>query len=1787
MIQDQYTDTFTHVDNVRLAPRMSARRLLIARGIRHLALGLVFALVLTTLEAALWLANPGGLFGATSLTRTLAAFLLLPARLPVLWLVPLGEIALGSWLAWRLAQPLALLAYLKALAREQEVYRARYTPLQSWSYPYDAPISYAVDDPAPTRPRQQRMLTPLTLIETLLTSNPTHLLLLGASGAGKTLFVHEYLSALAQRRRQLAFSRASIPLYVPLNYYALLLQASDLPDDADFSLLAFLDACDQPGLVHAYPYLKRLFRQGRLLFICDGLDEVPAMYRPALERELIQLLRQTRNSLLLTCTPELYEQSNELARAVGENLVPRATLPPLAETHARSMVERFIAELDTSFHPNLPTAGQVMSAFEQTRLRLICTTPFYLFALLACIDTLSINEVRQLDTRGRLLRAFLLKRLDATGQSSVADLTVSDDLLFLRELACVVRGKGDSDLLNLPIESIQALNLSEASVNNERGLQQTLVAWARGQQVYFPFAENTVSSLAEALPRDQAGALLQRTYRAGLIDIDGQGVLSFRHSLIVSALLAEYLAGFLGSTHLRLDEIEMLPDDLVLWSEPLALWAGLLPTPLDASEALAVYARQHRGQRIRALVSSLICLGVAQTPPDVDLQEPLQVPPTLDLALREILGDQRALTELARLFEDCAAQGTPELYQALFPLLLIEDSEIFIQCLDPLAISELFFQRLVAIIDDSQQDLLVKRLVRALSCWGKAIVARTAWLCSARSGNSGRLRTAAINILGGTQAREAVEPLMDCLYDSEVYIVKRASNALLRLGADLSLPRLLQELELRAGSSSQRPRHELILPILERFLNEANPARQLRPEQFEQINEALMALMNTQANLADLEKARELLVSQGRLAEERDSGKIALRMLVQNLSTHDDTVARSMTGALKEVGQAATPSLLEQLEEQSSEAERVRILEVLASLRDKRALPALLRLLADSSPAVQHTLAATLGLYAPACIPGLIEVILRHSNELVAGRAEQILGDLGLVVVEPVLRALTPLVEGRTLLLVSVLARVGDQRIVPALVALLRAAQEDVALTLGIIQALGQLADERAIRPLMGLLASTNPLLYEGAINALSNLGELACAELLLGLDTSEKTLLVTRIERTLLGIQPFPGELLLRAVDESNADQVGYIEEVFLMGGIDAAQVLAGHLFHAQPGIRAWVRHVMEHVDGRYAVPALLEILHQPDPASRDLLATYLLKLAPDSVTPLVSLLDDPERGEAAMEILLRAGQPVLPALIPALDSPQSPAQARATYLLLTMIQRQNELINDAVQLFSLPLPAQARTMLVQVLTEELAELSLPALLAGLEDAHLVPEVAAILVHLARQDPSRGALVLDELLLALRSSQRHHGAAVTLIDLGALAVAGAGALIIDDDAQVAHMARQILGEIGTPAFPFLWATYSDASHPERREAAREVFRAMPTLVIKDELVELLTSARQEDISMALALLLERIHDETLQPGRAGEMLPALLEHVQSSTDEQANLRILALLLLLGGSMVASPLVDALYGNPTGHKHLVQAFLLLGQGVEADLRAILKDSNAPIQLQAEAAGILAMRGGDQDIEDLALNLSDHGLWAGRSVHHATKILQASRLNISLRALGGLLVSGHWESTMLQDMRALSKSGSAHRELIEVLLGWRYSPEITSLQQDLENMRKEHSREITAYTQEMLLMKRQSIDLEHDLEILRQEHEEQHRGHEEKSKELQENIGDLTKSKQQLQTAITQASQEKQALAGNMQQALKEKEYYQAEARRWQSYSEQLEKGIEALRRPGSGSGSGSGSNSGF
>jgi hypothetical protein len=554
--------------------------------------------------------------------------------------------------------------------------------------------------------------------------------------------------------------------------------------------------------------------------------------------------------------------------------------------------------------------------------------------------------------------------------------------------------------------------------------------------------------------------------------------------------------------------------------------------------------------------------------------------------------------------------------------------------------------------------------------------------------------------------------------------------------------------------------------------------------------------------------------------------------------------------------------------------------------------------------------------------------------------------------------------------------------------------------------------------------------------------------------------------------------------------------------------------------------------------------------------------------------LVDD-DRGDAAEVVLLEFGPVVLPYMLPGLDTLNDRAQERARRVIVTLVLQQPELVHEVVQLFNLSPPPRVHQALLDLLTNELVDMSIPALLEGLEDAHLIGATSGALVYLVNVDDVRGKTVVDELLAALRMEQRRHGAEITLVEIGEKAVPGVGDLITDPDDSVARSAQNILCEIGVPAFSFIWAAHSDTGNRARRSAARSIFRRMRTAVIKDELVRLLMSNDPDSVSMALALLIERINDETLQSGGEHEMIPALLEHVQTHGYERSSLRIMALLLLLGGQNVIGQIEEVLYNYPNHQQLLIYAFLLLGEEGEEVLLDMLHDPDAPMQLRAESAAMLGMLAPNVDILESASMPGEYGLWAGQSTGMAG-VLQPDRLAISLRALGGLLAAGHWDVSQLQNLRLRSKELSAERELFDILLGWRYSPHIAQLENDLALEQEEHKKAIVKFSQEILDMRFQISELEQQLEQLHQAHgsrEEELDQANRKIAGLQHSLTLTTQEKESIQDNLQRAMLERQTLRNNLQEITREKDALEMQLDQWRHYADQIDQGLKLNRPP--------------
>jgi hypothetical protein len=259
---------------------------------------------------------------------------------------------------------------------------------------------------------------------------------------------------------------------------------------------------------------------------------------------------------------------------------------------------------------------------------------------------------------------------------------------------------------------------------------------------------------------------------------------------------------------------------------------------------------------------------------------------------------------------------------------------------------------------------------------------------------------------------------------------------------------------------------------------------------------------------------------------------------------------------------------------------------------------------------------------------------------------------------------------------------------------------------------------------------------------------------------------------------------------------------------------------------------------------------------------------------------------------------------------------------------------------------------------------------------------------------------------------------------------------------------------------------------------------------------------------------------------------------VQTHGVEKTNLRVIALLLMLGEQTILDHLIQTLDDYPQHRKQLTNLFLLLGTETQEALLEIFHDASTSAELRAEIAAVLGMMSAPEVIAEYAQNIGSYGISATR-----TSALFPDQLAIALRSLGGLLAAGHWNMRKLQELRDTSLEGSPARELFSVLLGWRYTPQLARLESELERAREEYKKQMVLLSSQMATAQKRSQSLEDELEDLRREHGEKSDQLHQLSRDkdiLRGNLDQMAKEKSQL-------IQERDAALASLAQIRKEKD----------------------------------------
>jgi hypothetical protein len=322
----------------------------------------------------------------------------------------------------------------------------------------------------------------------------------------------------------------------------------------------------------------------------------------------------------------------------------------------------------------------------------------------------------------------------------------------------------------------------------------------------------------------------------------------------------------------------------------------------------------------------------------------------------------------------------------------------------------------------------------------------------------------------------------------------------------------------------------------------------------------------------------------------------------------------------------------------------------------------------------------------------------------------------------------------------------------------------------------------------------------------------------------------------------------------------------------------------------------------------------------------------------------------------------------------------------------------------------------------------------------------------------------------------------------------------------------------------------------------------MSAEVVKDELVSLLVSDKRDDIAMAVSLLLERVHEENRQDDQV--MVPELIEYVQLHHMDVTNLRIIALLFLLGEQTFFDHLLDALVEAAQPRKQLLYLLLFLSDKKLKVIFDTFEDPSTVSSLRTELAAILGLLKAPRVITDAARRVSIYGL-----VKSSKQVAVPEKLAISLRALGGLLASGQWNARRLVEMRDMCTDDDPARELFNVLLGWRYEPLIAQIKEEMEIQRETFKKKTLLLTEKVMEEQKRALGLETDLEKLKEEHER--RG---------EKLQIALRDRDTLRVSTDKLTKENVDLRANLEQATKARSVLSAQLDR-------LKREYAALQQP--------------
>jgi hypothetical protein len=1519
-----------------------------------------------------------------------------------------------------------------------------------------------------------------------------HLFVLGGPGSGKTANLKYAVYQLVSSNQQ---KKNKLPVLIQMKYYNGFLRnlrvASLLPDAAPTeTLLAYLlddehEQKSQPGkepelvgLKHLHPYLSQLVVEGQIVFLCDGMNELESDALTIIHGELTDLMQATQNAVVMTCR-ELEYQEQDLLKDLANNDIAVKMLSPLTEKDVTEIVKTYLQGQQPRPGQIPPGYAAIEEAQEQVR-RLSQsyreTSPFMLIMLIQVLKNPE-TQARTL-SRGRLLRLSVDQRplIDDSAVLIFGDHPDAQNVMdFLSAVACTARRNGQRNAVQL-VKDIRFTTSSQ--------LQDFLNVWLSDNEV-------DVGNFTQA----NIGKFLSIALDAGLITISSNGVLSFIHELIAEYFAAEYLR-FIYRRKDPEDEsfwhsiYESEIHAAGLWSEPIAIWAGLEEQPKEIARFLMTTIDYYCLQKnmdeaeadfyhYHALALSLGCLGVRALDglPDE----------TLSYLKQSVLVKERH-EQLAVIFKRCADEGGIEVYQALLPYIYIPGLlDVFLKIHDLyhekgnsiiLAMLFEYLEKVAAISAYAAQTQALITLVGEIGRRGDETVRLRARHLSGASRPS-LLRAAAINILELLRNPDDVPLLISFLHTSSAEIIGPAISAVRTFGPEFTLT-LLEKEEMKLRDQAHAQTRLNFLRVLEGLLEANSQHAPVVPRHMQTLITLIIRFLSAFEQEPTWLLAQSLLNGQIQKSPE-DAFMVAIYLL-DVIDTQDQKQAEHIqellrTNCLRVFGTITDYWKTRKRREVAWE----RIIIVLGKVSDTSILAFLLQQLDESVTSMQDELSTALSLQQESTAPLLQAILAPTATQNVIRVAGSALRQIGVGCISLIcdeflnIRAHADTTEAGLKCLIDVLDELRKDRSIPAkaegktvraLVKLFEWLVEEAhihaQLAAELIPVMANFLDQRVVSTLLKVLARPGVLLEkvcEEAIKGLSQLGEFAVDDLIEALNSPKETLLTRRVRQVLLEMVPFPRVKLLATFTDTRSAVVQQVMWVFIANQQEAETIrfLVKRLLENSEYDPLFenIQRTLTEMQPDCTMPYLIEVLGQPHWQ----VIKPLLRACPqpEIVLPLlVKDLADLRRYILVLEVLREEFDypTVLPWLISGLENEHTRQHTRR--LLEKMAHTYDgDLLPNIVRLFDPasakpeplpgPLPEVQRT-LQELLTTELAQESLPALVMGLAEPPLREGCTDSLVTLAHFQQKQD-LVLQAILQALRNPSRRLGAHHTLVKCGPIAAQSVCELVREDDNDLVREARTILAEMGETAFPYI---YQLAHDPQHRAHAADIFQRIPVETISKGLLACFASDDRQKEEMAFYLLAMGMDDEDSSRPGSSSLTSALLAQTLEYANSDVCLRTLSGLLFFSRgrrSALTGQIVNTL--TRTSEERFcieyMRALLLLGKDAVDPLGFAMITPALPEKVRLEMIGTLATLAEDEQVTEYVKILAADTHGTVNFLHRAP----------GLRALGGLLAGGVYDEKKLEEIRQDLSSSSkpqdrAAFELFDVLLGKRNMPELVRL-----------------------------------------------------------------------------------------------------------------------------------------